>query len=138
MTLENRDPVPELCEMLEDRSLAGYRRVIAVRRLAEGRDPRAIPHLVHVIKTDDFSTLVYHAITVLGSFKSRAAVEGLIECFGVDFKDEGDWMFAFRPEMFRDHVAESLRKITGQSIGPDKQAWLAWWREKGKDDASLK
>ena len=39
----------------------------------------AIPHLVQAAKTDASGVVVNQAIVVLGSFRHRAAVEGLIE-----------------------------------------------------------
>jgi HEAT repeat protein len=138
MTLEARDAVPQLCEMVADQSLDEFQRREAVWRLTDRRDLRAVPHLIRAIKVDDSGVVVNQSITVLQVFKSKAAVEGLIECFDVNFEGKQDWKRAYTPEMFRDHIADSLCEITGQSIGPDKQAWLSWWREKGKDLTDLK
>jgi hypothetical protein len=81
---------------------------------------------------------VNQAIVVLGSFRHRAAVEGLIESFDRDFTGKSDWKRAYTPEMVREHIAESLRAITGQTFGPDKQQWLKWCQANGKQIGELK
>ena len=138
MTLEKSDPVPQLCEMVHDASLDQFQRREALWRLGWRQDARAIPHLVRAAKTDASGVVVNQAIVVLGSFRHRAAVEGLIECFNLDFAGKSDWKRAYTPEMFRERVAESLRAITGQTFGPDQQQWLKWWQAKGKESAELK
>jgi HEAT repeat protein len=138
LTLEKRDPVPQLCEMVHDASLDKFQRREAVWRLGWRQDARAIPHLVRAARTDASGVVVNQVIVVLGSFRYRAAVEGLIECFDLDFAGKSDWKRAYTPEMFREHIAESLRAITGQTFGPDKQQWLMWWQANGKQITELK
>ncbi len=83
--------------------------------------------------------LIDMAISDLGEFKCKAAVEGLIECFDVDFKEEevGKGEHA-TPATYRNRIARSLQAITGQPFGADKQQWLKWWQEKGQQSAELK
>jgi HEAT repeat protein len=42
--------------------------------------------LIRAVKTDSSGVVVNQAIMVLGAFKSRAAVEGLIEWFDAELK----------------------------------------------------
>ena len=37
----------------------------------------------------------------------------------------GQWLHT----MFRENIARSLQEITGHQLGPNQQAWLAWWRK---------
>ena len=79
------------------------------------------------------------AIRDLGALKCRAAVEALIECFDLDFKEEhlgkGEHV---TPATYRNSIARSLQEITGQTLPHDKQQWLKWWQEKGKQSAEFK
>ena len=79
------------------------------------------------------------AIDTLSQFKRKAAVEGLIDCFDVPFK-ETHWGKRERvtPATYRNQIARSLQTITGQAYGADKQQWLRWWQEHGQQDANLK
>ncbi|MHC4403060.1 MAG: hypothetical protein ACYTG0_25645 [Planctomycetota bacterium] len=77
------------------------------------------------------------AITVLSVFRYKAAVQGLIKCFGADFEGKQDWKRAYKPQMFRESIAQSLCSITGHDFGPDKKRWLTWWQEEGGASNSL-
>ena len=79
------------------------------------------------------------AMQGLSKLKYKAAVEGLIDCFDLEFKakDLGKGQHV-TPDTYRNQIARSLRQITGQPFGADKQQWLKWWQEKGKQDAELK
>ena len=35
------------------------------------------------------------------------------------------------PETYRNSIARSLQRLTGQSFGANKQDWQRWWQEKG-------
>jgi hypothetical protein len=61
-------------------------------------------------------------------FKFKAAVDALIESFDADFQGKRDWKRAYTPEMFRENIAHSLSRLTGQSITADKRQWLDWWK----------
>jgi hypothetical protein len=76
--------------------------------------------------------VVDNAIRVLSVFRHPQAVSALIECFDADFKGKTNWKYAYKPEMFRKHVADSLKEITGKDFGVDKKRWLKWWREEAK------
>ena len=141
--------VARLGEMLSDESLTAHQRYDVVIDLGRRHDPRAIPYLVKVIKTEsryqpadmmeNRHYLIDMAICDLGMFKYKAAVERLIECFDVDFKEEelGKGESA-TPATYRNRIARSLQAITGQPFGADKQQWLKWWQEQGKQSAELK
>ena len=122
------DPVPGFCELLADRSLDEWDRERVVWMLAYLRDPRSVPHLLTAIRADPSGWVVNQAIKVMPEFESPLIVPGLIECFDAEFDDKAFWKRAYTPEMFRQSIAETLRTITGQSFGPDKQQWEDWWR----------
>jgi HEAT repeat protein len=139
-----------LGEMLGDQSLSVQQRYDVAMCLGRRQDPKGIPYLVRAIKTESRIQpanrmvesryfLIDMAIGDLGEFKYKAAVEGLIGCFDVDFKEEelgkGEHV---TPATYRNRIARSLQAITGQSFGADKRQWLKWWQEKGRQSAELK
>jgi HEAT repeat protein len=128
-TLEPGDPVPRYCALVQDRSLNEFTRREAIWRLGEQQhiDPRAIPVLLKAARDDPSGTVVDNAIIVLGAYRYTAAVDGLIELFHADFARKENWKYAYTPEMFREHIADSLEKLSGQSFGVDPIAWQKWW-----------
>jgi hypothetical protein len=57
----------------------------------------------------------------------------------LDFKwEEGGKGDDVTPATYRNHITRSLQAITGQPFGADKQQWLKWWQEKGKQSIELK
>lgn len=88
-----------------------------------------MPVLIELVKNEPEGFLVNPAIEVLASFRYRESVDGLIECFDATFEGKSDWRRAYTPQMFRDNIAESLRKLTGQPFLADKASWEKWWRE---------
>lgn len=128
-SLDPDDHTGRLCELLADASFDQFQRRSVVWRLGDHPDPRAIPFLAKAIKTDESGAVVNQAISVLGVFKYKAAVDVLVDCFSADFQGKEDWKRAYKPEMFRDNIADSLRTLTGQRIGTDKAQWLKWWEE---------
>jgi HEAT repeat protein len=141
--------VDRLGEMLIDQSLSVDERYEVAIYLGRRNDPRVIPYFVKSIKTESRFRpndlmesrhyLIAMAISDLGSFKCKTAAQGLIECFDVEFRDEtllkGERVTT---ETYRNHIARSLQAITGQTFGADKQQWLKWWQEKGRQSAELK
>ena len=119
----------KLCELLTDPSFGQYQRRTVVWRLGDHPDPRAIPYLAKSIKTDTSGAVVNQSIAVLAVFKYKAAVDALIDCFDSDFRGKQDWKRAYKPEMFRDNLADSLRRLTGQRFGADRAQWLQWWKD---------
>ncbi len=136
--LDGKNEVLHLVEMLADPTLERNHRYDVVLRLARRPDPRAIPHLVKLIKTDLDHHIIDMAIQALSEFKFKAAVEGLIDCFDVVFKEEnlgkGEHVTA---TTYHNLIARSLQRITGQPFGADKQQWLKWWQENGKQSTEL-
>jgi hypothetical protein len=130
--------VSRLCALLSDKSFGEFDRRELIWRLGDRADPRAIPFLLQAIKTDPSGAVVNQAITVLSVFKFKAAVEGLLGCFDADFKGKADWKRAYKPDMYFDNIAETLRTITGRNLGSDKQQWLEWWQREGRLDPELK
>lgn len=127
-----------LLELLGDESLDEWKCAQAVRKLADCQDPKAIPALVGVIQVGEGHSSIDAALSGLAKLKYKAAVEGLIDCFDVDFKEEsfnkGDYV---TPAIYRNRIAQALQEITGQSFGSDKQQWLQWWQQQGQNDPNL-
>jgi len=137
-SLNESDPVGRLCELLNDKSFGEFDRCDVVSRLGKRLDPRAIPFLIRAIKTDPSGTVILNSITDLSAFKYKAAAEGLIDCFDADFKGKHGWKVVNKPEMFHEHIAKSLRELTGRNLGADKKQWEDWWKAEGQFDKNLK
>jgi HEAT repeat protein len=137
-SLDPVDRTAKLCPLLSEPSFGEFQRRSVVWCLGRQPDPQAVPFLAKAIKTDASGAVVNQAITVLGVFKYKAAVDALIESFDADFRGKSDWKRAYDPGMFRDNIAESLSQLTGQRIGADKQAWLTWWNAHRDAIAGLK
>jgi len=135
--LENADPVPALCELMIDPRLYDHNRYEIVIELTELRDPRAVPFLLRVVKSNRDGFTVHAAIHALGEFKRKDAVAGLIECFDVDFKRMNPNKDADPMRNCRRAIAKSLYKMTGQTFGPDPQAWRTWWAKEGCNDPAF-
>jgi HEAT repeat protein len=137
--LDVKDGALRLTELLDDPAWERNQRYDIVLRFAMRPDARVIPHLIKVIKQEPDYYIVDLAIQALAELKYRAAVEGLIECFDADFKahdlGKGERV---TPASQRNHIARSLQRITGQSFGGDKQLWLKWWQETGKQNPEFK
>lgn len=145
--LDRKDAAVTLAEMLADPTWQRDERYEIVSRMVWLNDPRVIPHLIKVIQTESQRRntaepnyyIIEMAVGALGELKYRAAVEGLIECLGLDFNAEylGKGEHA-TPVTYRNRIAKSLQALTGQSFGGDKQPWLKWWREAGQRSSDLK
>lgn len=124
--LEPKNEAQHLVEMVADSN--HDQRYQIVLRLGQLSDPRAIPILVKLIKTESGCYIIDLAIQGLAGRKEKAAIEGLIDCLDVVFRDEdlgkGEHV---TPATYRNHIARSLQQITGQSFGADKARWLKWW-----------
>jgi len=108
-------------------------------RLEQCADPRVIPLLVNLIKTDSDHWLIPMSIRELGERRQKAAVEGLITCFDRQFQEEyfgkGEHV---TPETYPNLIARSLQQLTGQTFGANKSQWLRWWEQNGRRNADLK
>jgi hypothetical protein len=116
-----------------------FHRSNVLDRLENLTDPRAIPLLVNVFKTDTEHWIIRRSIRDLGRRKYKAAVEGLIGCFDRKFKEEyfgrGEHV---TPQTYPNLIAHSLQQITGKTFGADKQEWQKWWQAEGRLRADLK
>ncbi|KPL03342.1 MAG: hypothetical protein AMK75_01630, partial [Planctomycetes bacterium SM23_65] len=137
-TLQEGDVTGRLLALFHEKDFGEFDRRAVVWRLGDRADPKAISALVEAIKTDPSGVVVNQAITVLSAFKYKSAVEGLMDCFDADFAGKQDWKRAYRPEMFRQNIADSLHELTGKRLGADKKAWLDWWQAEGKNSPDLK
>ncbi len=137
--LEGEDGVVHLAEVLDDPNLERGQRYDVVLRLGRQPDPRVVPFLANVVKTDSDPFVIEMAIGALGATKCRAAVKALIDCSDVPFKEQnvgkGERM---TPAMYRARIARNLQYITGQSFGGKKEPWLHWWQAAGNKDAGLR
>ena len=127
--LDSINGVHHLGKMLGDQSLSVDQRYYVLIDLARLNDPGAIPYMENVIKAEcsvrpnekEFTRpfLIYMAIDDLGEFKSKAAVQALIECFDLKYQEEehGKGERA-TPETYRNRIAMSLQRITGQTFAP--------------------
>jgi hypothetical protein len=131
--LEKEDPVARWIDALHDPSLEWAQRREAIAELASHPDPRAIPHLLVLVKGDPKGEIVNPAIDILSFYKYKAAVAGLIECFDADFQGKADWKRAYTPEMFKANIGRTLHKLTGRDFGADKAQWQKWWDDEGKN-----
>jgi hypothetical protein len=131
-----QDGAIHLGNMLNDSNT--FHRHDVFYRLEQLSDPRVIPLLVNVIKTDSDHWMIHMSIRDLGQRKYKIAVQGLIECFDRQFKEEyfgkGEHV---TPATYPNLIARSLQEITGQSFGADKQQWLKWW-QKERESTDLK
>jgi hypothetical protein len=116
-----------------------FHRSDVLDRLENLTDPRTIPFLVNVFKTDTDHLILRRSIQDLGGRKDKAAVAGLMGCFDRKFKEEyfgkGEHV---TPQTYPNLIAHSLQQITGKSFGADKQAWQKWWQTEGRLRADLK
>ena len=138
--VEDKDGALHLAEMLDDPSLERDQRYDVILRLARRPDPRVVPFLANVVKTDADPYVIDLAIGALGATKSRAAVIArLIDCFDVPFKEQTvEGRERMTPATYRFRIAHNLQHITGQSFGGEKQPWLRWWQAAGNKDSGLK
>jgi len=135
--LEDGNRVARLARLLHDPSWGEHDRTQVVHRLETCGDPRAIEHLVNAVKTDPSGWVVIFGISALPAFKSKAAVDALIDCFDADFQGKEYGKGEGSPYEFLDRIARSLHDLTDESFGPDKQKWTDWWRE-NRDTSELK
>lgn len=131
-TLKEGDPIPRYLALFDDPSFDEYQRADVIRRLGKKPDPRAIPRLLQAVKTDTSDVVVDNAIAVLGEYKYKEAVSGLIDCLDADISVKRNWKYAYIAEQFREHIAASLESITGKKLGPEKNLWLNWWNDTGE------
>jgi hypothetical protein len=131
LALARFDPQNEaihLGKLLNDSN--AFHRHDVLYRLERLPDPRVIPILVNLVRTDSDHWMISMSINDLGQRKSKVAVEGLIDCFDRQFKEEyfgkGEHV---TPATYPNLIARSLQQITGQSFGTDKHQWLKWWQK---------
>jgi PBS lyase HEAT-like repeat-containing protein len=138
-TWDSDSGLSRLLEMLGDDSLDEWQYADVVEKLADCQDPMAIPALVGVIQISEGHSAIDAALSGLASLKFSASIEGLIECFDVEFREEsfnkGDYV---TPAIYRNRIAQALQNLTNQSFGADKQQWLNWWQQEGQHSTELK
>ncbi|MEX0777466.1 MAG: hypothetical protein WD042_17310 [Phycisphaeraceae bacterium] len=131
--LEQDDPTPGLCAMLEDPIYAQSDSQI-VGLLRDRGTPAAVMCLAKAIRTTDRPALANYAVAAIAAFETKAAVEALIDSFDVRLPVPADGKTRYTQSAFQMDLADALRDLTGESFGTDKDAWRKWWNEAGKKD----
>ncbi len=124
----------QLLPLLSDSNVSSSERHNLIEFFTKHPDPRALPGLMHVIRSDPDGSVVHRAIAAVSRYPSLDAVEGLLSLLDFDFsaKRQGNgWPTA---DDLRARVVESLRQITGQSFGPNAAQWRTWWQEIGRHE----
>jgi HEAT repeat protein len=136
--LDKENRTERLCALLRDPSYESFERITVIWLLGGRPDPRAVDPLIDVIKNDPDGNTICHAIRALARFKYGTTVQDLIECFDVDFAGKTAMKTMLEPRHFRDELARSLRAVTNQPFGANKNQWLKWWDEAKRRDQDLK
>ncbi|MEM7119658.1 MAG: HEAT repeat domain-containing protein [Pseudomonadota bacterium] len=83
--------------------------------LGDVGDPTVTPDLIDVLIYDEDERARWEAAWSLGRIGDEQAIPSLIDALQ-DSSDDVRWFSSW-----------SLRTITGQSFGPDYDAWTQWW-----------
>ncbi len=83
--------------------------------LGDVGDPSVTPDLIDVLAFDDDERARWEAAWSLGRLGDEQAIPSLIDALE-DSSDDVRWFSSW-----------SLRTITGESFGPDHDAWMQWW-----------
>lgn len=131
--LDHQNRCQNLCALLSDPSFENeFDRRSIVWRLGHKPEVAAVPILLQLVRNDPSGVVVNQTITVLGEYKDPVVVSGLIDCLDADFTNKADWKRTYEPTMFRKNINETLNRITGQNLVPDKQVWRDWWEKEGQ------
>ena len=90
--------------------------------LGDVGDPSVTPDLIDVLTYDEDERARWEAAWSLGRIGDEQAIPSLIDALR-DSSDDVRWFSSW-----------SLRNITGESFGPDYDAWTQWWS--GQDVAA--
>ena len=94
-----------------------FKEVVKAKRALKNKGRVAIPSLVSVIqnKNEDIYVRII-AIQTLGGIEDQAIIPYLIATLELK-------------STLRNEGAKVLRRVTGQSLGKDQDAWVKWWEE---------
>jgi hypothetical protein len=132
LILAEKDPVPTLLELLQDKNWSEKNLVLfELSRLA---DPRAVKAVAHCLRTWPANTLdpktslassaaVEHALKAIARTGTTEAIRELISLFNTDPARFGSSM---KRNELNLHVAEHLIELTGESFGLDAEGWQRW------------
>lgn len=134
--LKEGDPHPRLVNLFDNKALDEFQQREILWSLRKMRDRRSIPTIAKALKNKRGS-VSNSAIDCFADFPYPESVDALIGAFDIDFKGQVDWKRAYKPEMFYDHIAEILQRLTGQKIPAKKALWKKWW-EKNRNNCKLK
>ncbi len=110
--LHRDDPIPKWIALLQDRSLTKHQRCEVIRELSRNSDARVIPPLLILINSDPYGPVINNSLSVLSTLRYRAAVLGLIDCFGADFAGKSGGKGGYKPESFTRAIAEALQTFS--------------------------
>ena len=98
--------------------------------IALGELDAAIAKYQYCVRLDPEYFDAWHALgmALMKADRFPEAIDALIECFDAKFDGKGDWKRAYTPEMFRERIAKSLTRLTGQNFPADKKQWETWWQ----------
>ncbi len=97
-------------------------------------DPQKVDLLVLTVRYDRDAQFVMKAISQLSKCRTKAAVCGLIDCYGSDLNRNDSWKMVGTADDLRDRITAALRELTGRPFGWDAAEWRAWWEHDGKAD----
>jgi len=103
----------------------GVQRVNSLRTLAK-MGQHAVEASPFVIRLLDDTTAVMMNAAPIG--KSGTIFDALPDYA----PKKGEVAIAGQLSFVRDEALQTLRSITGQDFGPDKDGWQAWWQQRGK------
>ena len=90
-------------------------RASVAKYLGDVGDPSVTPDLIEVLAYDEDERARWEAAWSLGRLGDEQAIPFLIEAL-LDGSDDVRWFSSW-----------SLRAMTGESFGPDHEAWTQWW-----------
>ena len=127
--LKGEDKLPQLIALAKDPNHKSFNNPMDA--IQELKDKRAIPFAVDQLTSSPDLYSKSRAIQILETFpSSNLAIKALIDAFDIDFQAlaEGKQVVIDNNEYYRKTISESLKKMTGQSLGVDKKKWLNYYQ----------
>jgi hypothetical protein len=104
----------------------------SVEALVRINDRRALPELRRILTDDRYSLFAEQTANAAADLSWTELVP--------DILDRYEKKHSFNVEVFgtgREYFSPALRKLTGQSIGEDPQAWRSWYETTKGDIRSI-
>jgi HEAT repeat protein len=125
--LNGDDVVPPLLRLFGRQEFE--RRFEIMSRFEELRDPRTVATAASALCNDKDAGVRYASMRMLAAMRSREAMQGLISGLGCDYftlerpKTSPDYDYNGE---YREAIAKTLQKVTGENFGVDQQRWALW------------